>query len=315
MTFSFTILGSSSAVPTSERFPAAHVVNIHERYFLVDCGEGAQIQLRKNRISFGKINHILISHIHGDHTFGLFGLISTFSLLGRKSDLHIYANPHLNSILTDHEKHYYERPLPFRIVFHPVGSKKKELIYEDEKLEIHTIPLKHRVPACGFHFKEKAPLLNMKKELIKYYNIPVKELLNIKLGQDYINEKGEQIPNEILTLPPVKPRSLAYCTDTKYTESIIPQIKNVDILYHEATYLHNMLDRAKETGHSTAKQAGMLAKMANPGMLIIGHFSARYKTTDVLVKEAREEFSDSYAAKEGDCYKVVQTRISRDKAV
>ena len=311
MSFSFTILGSSSALPTSDRFPAAHVVNIHERFFLADCGEGTQIQLRRNKIGFGKINHILISHVHGDHTFGLFGLISSFSLLGRKSDLHIYANPLLKSILDDHQKYYYDYPLPFRIVFHPIGSKKKDLIYEDEKVEIHTIPLKHRIPACGFIFSEKAPMLNLRKEMILYHKIPVKEMVNIKMGHDFINEKGEIIPNRVLTLPPVKPRSLAYCTDTKYTESILPHIKNVDILYHEATYLHNMHDRASETGHSTARQAGQLAGKAQPGKLIIGHFSARYKTTDILVEEARSEFPETYAAIDGDCHHVEQVRINR----
>ena len=311
MSFSFTILGSSSAVPTSDRFPAAHVVNVHERLFLVDCGEGAQIQLRKNKIGFGKINHILISHVHGDHTFGLFGLMSTFSLLGRKSDLHIYANPLLKSILADHQKYYYDHPPPFRTIFHPIGSKKKDLIYEDEKVEIHTIPLKHRIPACGFIFSEKAPMLNLRKEMILYHKVPVKEMVNIKMGNDFINEKGEIIPNNVLTLPPVKPRSMAYCSDTKYTESILPHIKNVDILYHEATYLHNMHDRASETGHSTARQAGQLACKAQPGKLIIGHFSARYKTTDILVEEARSEFPETYAAIDGDCHHVEQVRINR----
>jgi len=311
VSFSFTILGSSSALPTSDRFPAAHVVNIHERLFLADCGEGTQIQLRRNKIGFGKINHILISHVHGDHTFGLFGLISSFSLLGRKSDLHIYANPLLKSILDDHQKYYYDHPLPFRIVFHPIGSKKKDLIYEDEKVEIHTIPLKHRIPACGFIFREKAPMLNLRKEMILYHKIPVEKMVNIKKGHDFINEKGEIIPNSVLTLPPVKPRSLAYCTDTKYTESILPHIKNVDILYHEATYLHNMHDIASETGHSTARQAGQLAGKAQPGKLIIGHFSARYKTTDILVEEARSEFPETYAAIDGDCHHVKQVRINR----
>lgn len=295
-------------MPTSERFPAAHVVNIHERFFLVDCGEGTQIQLRRNRISFGKINNILITHIHGDHTFGLFGLISTFSLLGRNTDLHIYASPVLKQILDDHKKHYYEHPLPFKIVFHPIGSNRKSMIYEDEKLQIFTIPLKHRIPACGFLFREKAPLLNLDKDKIRYFGVPVSAMSDIKEGKDFINENGEVIPNRKLTLPPLKPRSLAYCSDTVYTESIIPVIRNADILYHEATYLHNMHVRAAETGHSTARQAGQLAAKAEVGKLIIGHFSARYKTTDELVSEARSEFSETYPAVEGDCHKVDQQR-------
>lgn len=313
MSFSITILGSSSAVPTSDRFPAAHVINVHERFFLTDCGEGTQIQLRRNKIGFGKINHILISHIHGDHTFGLFGLISSFSLLGRESDLHIYANPLLEAIMEDHRRYFYEYPLPFRIIFHPIGSKKKELIYEDEKLEIHTIPLKHRVPACGFLFREKAPLLNLRKEMIDYCRIPVREMIRIKEGKDFINERGEVIPNKILTMPPVKPRTIAYCADTRYTESILPQIRNVDLLYHEATYLHNMLDRARETWHTTARQAGQLARKAGAGKLIIGHFSARYKTIETLVREAREEFPETYPANEGDCHRIEQVRLPEDR--
>ena len=217
MTFSLTILGSSSAIPTSERFPAAHVVNIHERLFLLDCGEGAQIQLRRNRIGFGKINHIFISHIHGDHTFGLFGLLSTLSLLGRKNELHIYANPVLDLILKDHKNYYYEHDLSFPLVFHPLGSKKKQLIFEDSKTEVYSFPLKHRIPTCGFLFREKSPLLNLRKEMILHHGVPVSEMLNIKMGKDFVNENGQLVPNEIITLPPLKARSMAYCTDTKYT--------------------------------------------------------------------------------------------------
>jgi ribonuclease Z len=308
VSFSLTILGSSSAVPTSERFPSAHVVNIHERFFLVDCGEGTQIQLRRTRISFGKINHIFISHIHGDHTFGLFGLISTFSLLGRKSDLHIYAHPLLKTILEEHSRHFYDHPLPFRIVFHPLGSAKKKLIYEDSKAEIYSIPLKHRIPVCGFLFREKEPLLNLRKEKLVEYEVPISEMSRIKEGHDFVDKTGKIIPNRALTQPPVKPRSLAYCTDTRYTESIIPHIAGVDLLYHEATYLHNMAGRATETGHTTAKQAGIIANLANPGKLIIGHFSARYKDTAQLVEEARKEFPATWAAKEGDCHMVEQVR-------
>jgi ribonuclease Z len=308
VTFSLTILGSSSAIPTSERFPAAHVINLHERYFLADCGEGAQIQLRKNKIGFGKINHILISHLHGDHTFGLFGLLSTFSLLGRSIDLHIYAHQALESVLKDHKKYFHEHPMPFRIIFHHLGSRRR-LIYEDDTMEIFSFPLKHRIPVCGFLFREKPPLLNLNSEMIKLHNIPYSEMMNIKKGSDFINDRKEVIPNKVLTLPPLKPRSLAYCTDTKYTESFLPFIKNVDILFHEATFLHNMRERAAETGHSTAKQAGLIAKKANAGKLIIGHFSTRYKNIDPLVDEARSVFPETFAAMEGDCHFIEQVRL------
>jgi ribonuclease Z len=309
VTFSLTILGSSSAVPTSNRFPAAHVINLHERCFLVDCGEGTQIQLRRNNIGLGKIDHIFITHIHGDHTFGLFGLISTLNLLGRKNDLHLYATPLLELILNDHIKYFYDHPLAFRIVFHPLGSKKKQLIYEDSKALVFSFPLKHRIPACGFLFQEKPPLLNLNKEMIRLHKVPVNEMQNIKSGKDFYNDKGEVIPNELLTLPPLKGRSLAYCTDTRYTESILPVINNADILYHEATYLHELKDRARETGHSTAREAGIIARKANVGKLVIGHFSARYKTTELLVNEARSEFLESYAANEGDIYHIEQVRM------
>ena len=281
---------------------------MHERLFLVDCGEGAQIQLRKYKLSFGKINHILISHLHGDHIFGLFGLLSSYRLLDRKTDLHIYANPRLKTILDEHHKHFYETPFPFSIIFHPVGSKKKQMIYEDEAAEIFTIPLKHSIPSCGFLFREKPPLLNLRKDMIEFHKVPVEERVNIKKGADFINEKGERIANTILTLPPRKPRSMAICSDTKYTESILDQISDVDLLYHEATFLENIREIAEERFHSTAKQAGMLARKANAGKLVIGHFSSRYTTADPLVNEAREEFPETYSAEEGDCHRIEQTR-------
>jgi ribonuclease Z len=309
VSFSFTILGSSAAVPTSTRFPAAHGVNIHERFFLVDCGEGTQMQLRRNNIGFGKINHIFISHLHGDHTFGLFGLLSTFGLLDRKSELHIYANPLLKAILDEHHKHFYQHPFPYPVIFHPFGAARKQILYEDDRIEIQTIPLKHSIPCCGFLFREKPGLLNLRKELIGIHRIPVDEMMNIKKGQDFINESGERIPNKVLTHPPLRPRSMALLSDTSYTESIIPQIAETDILYHEATYMDDMRDRAAETGHSTAKQAGLLAGKARVGKLIIGHFSERYKTIDPLIMEARNEFPPTYAAREGDCHNVEPSRL------
>ncbi len=310
MSFSVTILGSSSAVPTSDRFPTAHVVNIHERFFLVDCGEGAQIQLQRYKIGFGKINHILISHLHGDHTFGLFGLLGSLSLLDRKTDLHIYANPLLKTILDEHHKHFYQHPFPFSIIFHPFGAARRKMLFEDDKLDIHTIPMKHRTPCCGFLFREKPPLLNIRKDMIDLHKIPREEIMNIKKGNDFINEQGNRIPNKDLTLPPLKPRSMAICSDTGYSESILPQIKDVDILYHEATYLDEMRESAASTAHSTAKQAGMLAKKANAGKLLIGHFSARYKSAEPLLDEARKEFPATFVANEGDCHSVSQTRMA-----
>ncbi len=313
MSFSLTILGSSSAVPTSRRYPAAHVLNVHERYFLIDCGEGAQIQMKRNNIRFGKINNIFISHLHGDHVFGLFGLISTFGLLERTADLHIYANPKLEKILDNILKFFFEQPLSFKIIFHPIGSKKQELIYEDEKVTVETIPLKHRIPTCGFLFREKAPLLNIRKDMIEYHNIPVKEIYNIKCGKDFNKPDGTSIPNKKLTLPPYKPRSMAYCCDTRYSEGIVKYIKNVDLLYHEATYANNMAKEAREKYHSSAGEAATAAKKANAGKLIIGHFSPRYKSILPLVEDARKIFPNTFAAQEGEVHKVKQTKDKRNQ--
>lgn len=304
MSFSLTIIGSSSAVPVSGRFPSAHAIKLHERIFLVDCGEGTQMQLRKFDLSFGKINHIFISHLHGDHTFGLFGLLSSFKLLDRKADLHLYANPLLKTILDEHHKYFYQEQFPFPLIFHPFGAGKKQLIFEDDQLEVSTIPLKHSIPSCGFLFREKPPLLNIRKEMIERHRIPVEKINEIKRGMDYIAEDGERIENKKLTFPPYKPRSIAVCSDTRYTESIIPQISGADILYHEATYLDNMRKRADETFHSTARQAGMLARKANVGKLIIGHFSGRYKIPDPIVAEAREEFPNTFSAEEGESHNI-----------
>ncbi|MFO7828839.1 MAG: ribonuclease Z [Bacteroidales bacterium] len=299
MTFELTILGSSSAVPTSKRNLTAHVLNAHERFFIIDCGEGTQLQIRRNKIRFGKINHIFISHLHGDHIFGLFGLISTFSLLNRQADLHIYAHSELENILNHHIE-YFERTLPFKIVYHHIKPKQNEIIYEDKHITVETIPLKHRIPCCGFLFKEKPHLRNLKKEAVKKIDIPISEIQNIKEGADLEVENGTIIPNSELTLSPYKQRSYAYCTDTAYTEKIIPIIKNVDLLFHEATFAENLKKQAKKTGHSTAQQAGLVAKKADAKKLIIGHFSARYKDVAPLISEAREIFTQTFSAEDGE---------------
>lgn len=309
MTFELTILGSSSAVPTSKRNLTAHVLNAHERFFLIDCGEGTQLQIRRNKIKFGKINHIFISHLHGDHIFGLFGLISTFSLLNRQTDLHIYAHQELEKILNQHIE-YFERTLPFKIVYHYLNSKKNEIIYEDKRITIETIPLKHRIPSCGFLFKEKQHLRNLKKNAVQKYEIPIKEIQKIKEGADLTLADGSIIPNAELTLAPYKQRSYAYCTDTAYAEKIVPILKNVDLLFHEATFTEQLKSQAKKTFHSTAKQAATIAQKANAKKLIIGHFSARYKDVTPLIQEAREIFATTFAAEDGERYVVELERES-----
>lgn len=307
MTFELTILGSSSAVPTSKRNLTAHLLNAHERFFLIDCGEGTQLQLRKNKIRFGKIDHIFISHLHGDHIFGLFGLISTFNLLNREKDLHIYAHSELENILTRHIE-FFERTMSYKIVYHHIKPRINEEIYSDGNITVETIPLKHRIPTCGFLFKEKEHLRNLKKDVVNVFNIPISKIRSIQGGEDYVNEDGEVIPNTQLTLPPYKSRSYAYCTDTSYYEKIIPIIENVDLLFHEATLEKKLKKQAKQTYHSTTQDAAQIAYKANVGKLIIGHFSARYKDVKPLIKEAKEIFPNTFSAEDGEKHTIELSR-------
>ena len=304
MPIQLTILGSSSAMPTSSRYPTAQVLNAFERFFLIDCGEGTQHQLRKNRISFGKLNHILISHLHGDHFFGLIGLISTFVLLGRKNDLHIYAHSELQRYIQFQLDFLGINDPGFNLIFHPLNFKRPQQIFEDEKLSITSFPLKHRVACCGFRFDEKPLPPNIIKEKIKEYSIPIKELKFIKAGADFVTQKGETIPNKLLTIPPTKPRSFAYCSDTAYHEQIIETIRGVDLLYHEATFSEPESKMATQTFHSTGKQAAEIAKKAEVKKLIIGHFSSRYKNAEVILDEAKTIFEMTSIANENDVFSI-----------
>jgi ribonuclease Z len=298
MPISVTVLGSASALPTSNRFLTAHVLNADERFFLIDCGEGTQFQLRKYKAKLGRLNHIFITHLHGDHMFGLPGLISTLNLLGRTEDLHIYAPAELKTILQQFLYHFFDY-FKFRIVYHPLNPEGLNLIYEDKSLTVQSFPLKHRIETHGFLFKEKTRLLNIKKDVIECYKIPVKEIFNIKNGADFITEDGAVIPNKRLTTESHPPKSYAFCSDTAYTESFIEYIQNVDLLYHEATFSDEDLARAKDTFHSTASQAATIAEKANAKQLLIGHFSARYDNESVLKEQAQRIFKNTLAAKEG----------------
>jgi ribonuclease Z len=303
MTFELTVLGSSSALPTSVKFPTAQVLNVHERFFLIDCGEGAQIQLRKARIKFGRINQVFISHLHGDHVFGLFGLLSTFNLLGRKTKLHLYGHSDLQNII-DFYLTQFAPNNNFPIEIHPVVKRKIQLIYEDKAVEVYAFPLKHRVPTFGYLFREKSGLLNIRKDVIEKYKLQVKQILDIKHGNDLLLESGETIPNGKLTERHVEPRSYAYCSDTAVYEKIVTWVKGVSLLYHEATFLNKDRKLAKETTHSTAMQAATIASKAGVEKLLIGHFSSRYKSTDLLKDEARQVFTESYIAEELHTYPV-----------
>lgn len=299
--FEVTVLGSSSATPTSSRNPTAQVVNLHERFFLLDCGEATQIQIRRFKVKIQRIDHVFISHLHGDHYLGLPGLLGTMHLLGREKELHIYSPPGLKEIIDTN--HYHSKTfLKYELIFHVIEGKTK--VFEDDKLSVETIPMNHRIPCYGFLFREKQLPRNIIKEKLEEYSIPVQEIQKIKEGNDFISPDGKVIPNSELTTNPPSPRSYAYCSDTLYNESFIDQIKNVNLLYHEATFAEDMANRAVETFHSTAKQAGAIAQKANVMQLIIGHYSARYRELDVLLKETKDIFDNTVLAIEGETYKV-----------
>ncbi len=303
MTFSVTVLGSNSALPTSERNPTAQVLNVSERFFLIDCGEGTQLQLRKNKVRFGRINHIFISHLHGDHVYGLPGLISTLGLLGRTSDLNIYAHPDLETLLKP-QIAFFNPNLPYQVNFHSFLNDTPGLIYEDDKMTVTTVPLIHRVPTVGFIFKEKEGERAVNKPMADFYQVPLKWLPRVKLGEDFVTPQGEVISNKLLTFDPPRPRSYAFCTDTRYSEAIIPQIKGVDLLYHESTFLSEMEVLAEKTFHSTARQAAVIAQKAKVRQLIIGHFSSRYRNLKQFEEEARVVFENTSLAIEGRVFQV-----------
>ncbi|GAB4280693.1 MAG: ribonuclease Z [Marinilabiliales bacterium] len=309
MCFKITFLGTGSAVPTPERFSTSQVVNYNEKYFLIDCGEGAQIQLRRFKIKFTRINHIFISHLHGDHINGLVGLVSTFIMLDRKTPLNIYAPDDLENMLK-YQLKYLIDDISFDLKFHKVSTKKSEIVYEDKGLIIKSFPLKHKIKTAGYIFLEKKKLPNMRKDMIEKYNIPVKCIHKIKEGADFEDKDGNVIPNEKLVIDSPEPRSYAYCSDTKYYEKVLENIKNVTVLYHEATFAEDMRQRAKETMHSTTHDAANIAKKAIAGALFIGHFSLKYKNPQILLDEAKAVFENSYAVFDG-----MQISILPDKSI
>jgi ribonuclease Z len=298
MSFSVTILGCSSALPTSKRFTTAQVVNSLERFFLVDCGEGAQIQMRKYRVKMSKINYVLISHLHADHFLGLFGLIASFNLLGRKNPLHIVGPHQLKEMYFGMDK-FLNNELNFPLHFHNLNYKKQELIFEDDKIIVESFPVKHRIPTCGFLFKEKRREKNLKKSVIEDYHLSIKDILKIKSGEDYLDKSGEIISNNKLTMPEKPLRSYAFCSDTMFKEKNIGFVQKVNLLYHETTYAKNKQKQAKSTYHSTTIDAANTAKMAQVQKLIIGHFSSRYKDLNVLLDEAKTVFEKTSLATDG----------------
>ena len=296
--FDITILGCGAALPTPKRLSSSQIVNIREKLFMLDCAEGTQMALRRSRISFSHLQAIFLTHLHGDHTFGLIGMLSTFGLLGRIQDLHIYGPQDLQRIFQP-QIDYFCVDSPFKIILHEIDTKKPQVLYEDRSVIISTLPLSHRVPCCGYLFQEKPTLRHIRRDMIDFYHIPISQINNIKAGMDWTTEDGTQIPNERLTTPSDPVRSYAYCTDTTYRPQLTELLKGVTCLYHEATFAEEHAQLAKSTFHSTASQAAQIAKDAQAGQLILGHFSSRYKSEEVLLQEAQQIFPNTQLAEDG----------------
>lgn len=293
-----TILGCSSALPTSERFSTAQVLQMLGRYFLIDCGEGTQMQLRKAKSPFSKINNIFISHLHGDHYFGIFGLLSSFSMLGRKHPLHIFGPKQLQDIIS-HQTQFFGEDLSFPIVYTATDPLNElMLLYEDKRVEVYSFPLKHRTPTTGFLFKEKGKEPNVRKDAIEQYKLTITEIVAIKSGSDLRTEDGTVVAHQDLVVFPDPPKSYAFCSDTAYSQNTASYVKGASLLYHEATFTDELLSRAKQTLHSTARQAAQVATEAGAERLIIGHFSARYKDLNVFLHEARAVFPNTFLAED-----------------
>ena len=298
MSYELTILGCSSAIPSLKKNPTAQLLNANERFFLIDCAEGTQIQLRKYKFKFQKISRIFISHLHGDHYFGLIGLLSSMHLLGREKELHIYAHVKLKQII-DVQLEASNTELCYPLFFHIINPETDEVLFEDKKIKISTFPLSHGIDCNGFLFEEKRSPRKIISEIVKQYNIPVEQIKTIKNGKNFISEDGRVIFNSELTIENKKPSSYAFCSDTKYCESIIKKIKGVSLLYHEATFMNDRKNRAKETNHSTTIDAATIAKLAEVSHLLIGHFSQRYRDENLLLEESKSVFKNTLLAKQG----------------
>ena len=301
--FEINILGCGSATPTLQHHPSSQVVNLRDKLYMIDCGEGSQLQFRKQKLAFNKLNNIFISHLHGDHCFGLIGFLSTLALMGRVGTMYIHAHADLEKILRP-QINYFCRDNPFEVKIEPFDTTKSEVIFEDRSLTVTSIPLNHRVPCAGFRFDEHPKDAHLIPDMIKFYEIPIKELQYIKKGADFTTPDGIMVPNSRLTKPAARAKSYAYCSDTSYNEQIVPIIEGVDLLYHEATFATSEAKRATETGHSTAGEAAKIAKMANVKKLMLGHFSARYPDNTLLLKEAKVIFENTILANEGLCEKL-----------
>ena len=283
--FNINILGCGSALPTTRHLATSQIVDLRDKLYMIDCGEGTQVQMRRMRVRFGRLAHIFISHLHGDHCFGLPGLISTLGMLGRTGELVVHGP--------------FCRGMEFEVRFNPVDTRSHSLVMEDRSLSVYSIPLKHRIPTCGYLFAEKPKEAHIIREMTDFYQVPVRCMKDIKQGQDYVTPEGEVVPNSRLTRPAAPPKRYAFCSDTAYNRSIIPIIEGADLLYHEATFAECDLARAKETFHSTARQAAEIARDAHVKRLVIGHYSARYEDLSELHREAEAVFPGTILGNEG----------------
>lgn len=301
--FRLYILGCGSALPTLRHYASSQIVELRGKQFMIDCGEGTQMQVRRSKINFNKIQAVFISHIHGDHCFGLIGMISTFGLQGRKSPLHVYSPKELEPMLTSQISLFCPH-LSFEVVFHSVNPDEQSVVYEDNSLTVETIPLEHRMPCCGYLFREKPTLPHIRRDMINYLEIPISQINNIKRGADWTKEDGTVVSNSELVTPPDPSRSYAYCSDTRYIPTLHERLKGVDLLYHESTYGEDNLTLAETYYHSTARQAAIVARDAGVGRLLLGHYSSRYQDENVLLNEAREVFKNTCLADENAVFDI-----------
>lgn len=296
--FQVSILGCGSATPTARHQPSCQVVDFRDKLFMIDCGEGAQLQFRRMGLKFSRLNHIFISHLHGDHMFGLPGLLSTMALheVTGSVTIHIFKE---GARLLKEWMDYFNRNAPFEIIYDVIEEGERRVLYEDSGLTVESFPLYHRTPCTGFLFKEKPKLRHLKDDMVKFHNIPLWQLKSIKEGADFIKEDGTIIPNTMLTTNPDPCISYAYCSDTMFDTRVAESVKGTDTIYHESTYDDSLEQKARERGHSTARQAAKIATLADANRLIIGHFSKRYNSESILMQEAKEEFPNVILANEG----------------
>ena len=295
--FKVHVLGCGSALPTLRHYASSQLVEVRDHVLMLDCAEGTQMQLRKCRVRFTKLSHVFITHLHGDHCFGLIGMISTFGLLGRTAKLHIHGPKELGPEL-DRQIKFYTHDLGYEVVFYPVDTTQHQVIYEERSLTVESIPLEHRMPCCGYLIREKQNLPHIRRDMMDCYGIPASQFMNIKNGADWTTEDGEVIPNSRLVTPADPARSYAYISDTRYLPHLHELLKGVSTLYHESTYGDDRLQSAEKYMHSTARQAAMVARDAGVGKLMLGHYSSRYEDETILLQEARSVFENSFLSSE-----------------